>query len=359
MRLAHFEALAPLCPRCRAERRADTRVVLGPHRVADDGVVEEGALHCPAPACRHEFPILDGIPLLLPDPARYMAESQAQLLAREDLPDATLSLLGDAIGPGTPFEAARHHLGAYAHDHWGEFGTASAGTFPPGSVARALHAGLALLGEGMPDGPTLDIGCATGRATAELAATGAGLVLGIDLNFAMLRLASRAMRRGRLRYPLRRIGLVYDMVEVAVPRPHAARTDHWVCDALAPPFAPGRFARIAALNVLDCVAAPVNLLQALASLLAPGGGAVLATPYDWSPAATQPPYWIGGHSQRGPDAGAAEPLLRALLTPGQHPQSIPDLRIAGELLDHPWTVRLHARSTMVYALHMLGLRKAG
>jgi SAM-dependent methyltransferase/uncharacterized protein YbaR (Trm112 family) len=358
MRLGHFEALAPVCPRCRLEARPDRPLSLGRIETRDGDVIETGALHCTLAECQHEYPIIDAIPILVPDPARFLADSQAQILARDDLSAGTLSALGDAIGPGTPFEALRHHLGAYAHDHWAEFDP-ELGThrFPPGSVARALHAGLALLGEGLPAGPALDIGCSTGRATAELAASGDGLVLGVDLNFSMLRLAAQAQRNGRVAFARRRIGLVFDPVDFAIPTPHAARLDHWACDAMALPFAPGRFARIAALNVLDCVPSPITLLQAMTALLAPGGGAVLCSPYDWSQTATQPPYWIGGHSQRGPHQGSAESLLRAILTEGTHPQSIPGITIAGEIADQPWAVRLHARSTMVYALHLLALRK--
>lgn len=358
MRLAHFEALAPVCPRCRLEGRPDHPLALARIDDRDGDVIHAGALHCAVAECQHEFPIIDAIPILVPDPARFLADSQSQILARDDLPVDALSALGDAIGPGTPFEATRHHLGAYAHDHWAEFDPGiGAPRFPPGSVARALHAGLALLGAGLPAGPALDIGCSIGRAAAELAASADGLVLGVDLNFSMLRLAGAAQRSGRVAFARRRIGLVYDAVAFDIPTPHAARIDHWACDAMALPFAPGLFGRIAALNVLDCVPSPVSLLQAAATLLAPGGGAVICSPYDWSPTATQPPYWIGGHSQRGPHGGSAESLIRAILTEAAHPQSIAGIAIAGEIEDQPWAVRLHARSTMVYALHLLALRK--
>ena len=37
--------------------------------------------------------------------------------------------------------------------------------------------------------------------------------------------------------------------------------------------------------------------------------------------------WIGGHSPRSDFKGDSDPFLRALLTPGAHPQSIPGLSI--------------------------------
>ncbi|HEY4252607.1 MAG TPA: methyltransferase domain-containing protein [Roseomonas sp.] len=361
MRIGHFEALAPVCPRCRLDGRPDSPLTLARIGTREGDVVVDGTLQCLAADCLCEFPVIDAVPLIVTDPARYLADSQTHILAREDLSAEALGMLGDAIGPGTPFEATRHHLGAYAHDHWGEFDPEEAispSAFPPGSVARALRAGVAMLGEGLPNGPALDIGCSVGRAAAELAAAGDGLVLGVDLNFSMLRLAQGVIRRGRVAYPRRRIGLVYDPRDFTVPAPDAGRIDFWACDAMALPFTAGAFARISAMNVLDCVPSPVALLNTVAALLAPGSGAVLSTPYDWAPSATEPAFWIGGHSQRGPHRGAAEPLLRAILTEGQHPQSIAGIKIAGEDPAFPWAVRLHARSTMVYALHLLALRKA-
>ena len=101
---------------------------------------------------------------------------------------------------------------------------------------------------------------------------------------------------------------------------------------------------------------PHALLKGLEHVLAEGGGAVLSTPYDWSNGATPYESWLGGHSQRGPWAGASEPFLRALLTPGAHPHSLGGLRLVGER-DVPWHVRMHDRSTVLYRAHLAALRR--
>ena len=120
-----------------------------------------------------------------------------------------------------------------------------------------------------------------------------------------------------------------------------------------PPFAAGSFQFASAFNVLDCVASPLGFLESVAGMLPSGGRAVLATPYDWSTNVTPMEAWIGGHSQRGPTGGAAEPFLRTLLTAGAHPQSSARLRITGEIENVQWQARLHDRSNVAYSVHLV------
>jgi SAM-dependent methyltransferase/uncharacterized protein YbaR (Trm112 family) len=355
VRLSHFEAFAPVCPRCRSQGRGEQRLVLACIELRDGDVVQEGILHCPSPDCRQEFPILDGVPIILAEVGPFLSHNAAHLLARDDLSGTLESLIGDAIGPGTPHDATRLHLSSYARDHYGMHDPDEAGgDAPPGAALRCLEAGFDLLGDWR--GPALELGCAAGGVTQGMAARCDGLVLGVDLNISMLRFAQRVLATGRVRYARRRIGMVHDRRDFAAPLARPEAVDYWACDALALPFASGAFGMVAALNVLDAVQAPQMLLANIAALLRPGGGAVLACPYDWSPQATNPVAWIGGHSQRGDRGGAAEPLLRDLLTPGAHPMSISGLSIAGEIESFPWRVRLHDRSAVDYRAHILALR---
>jgi SAM-dependent methyltransferase len=293
-------------------------------------------LLCPEPACRREHPIVDGIPIVVPDVRAWAAHQLPSVLRRGDLAPATESLIGDAAGPGTALEAERANLSSYGHGHW-----------LGGSVANVLETALALL-EAPPRGLWLDAGCAAGRATVELARRSGELAVGVDLSFSMLRLAERVRREGRAAFGLRRVGLVYDPVEVDVPDvPDVA---FWCADVGMLPFAEATFAGAASLSVLDSVPSPLAHLSELARALAPGAPAVLGCPYDWNPAATPVEQWIGGHSQRGGSGGSSAAELRRLL-------GAAGLELTAERDGVPWEVYANERSTVRYALDVVALRR--
>lgn len=351
MKLSHLEGLAPVCPRCRLQD-TDAPLVLGQvvRQEAED--VLEGVLHCSALSCRQEYPILDGIPILVPRVRDYVRENVAHLMSRDDVSPLVESLFGDCCGPGSLFDATRQYLSSYGAGHYDDLDPEVEAQ--PGSVVAVLERGLELASSmgSAPAGPTLDLGCAVGRPAFELCARREGLVLGVDLNFAMLRVAARALREGRAVYPRRRVGLVYDRREFPLTFPGSERLDFWACDALALPFADDSFSLATSLNVLDCVADPREHLATLGRVLRPSGQALLTTPYDWSPGATAPEAWIGGHSQRG-GRGPSEPILRELLGESEHPARVPTLRLRGELESLPWTVRIHDRYSANYGVHLL------
>ncbi len=251
----------------------------------------------------------------------------------------------------------RQHLSSYAWDHYGDLDPSEAGRAGPASVVRLLERGLELA-DGISAGPILDVGCAVGRTSFALAERFDVPVLGVELNFAMLRLAAGVLASGVVRYPRRRVGLAYDRREFPVDLPRRENVDFWVCDATALPFAEGTFAAALSLNVVDCVTSPFDSLGSLARVLAPGGTALISSPYDWAPAATPVEAWLGGHSQRGPDEGASAAVLRRLLTPGAHPASIEGLELVAEEANVPWRVRMHERSTVEYETHLMVARKA-
>jgi SAM-dependent methyltransferase len=372
VRRGHFAAFAPHCPRCAGAGDGRHALVLAEVRAERADEVISGILHCPNPGCQHEYPIIDGIPVIVPELRTLLAERGIELLLRDDLDPLLESLLGDAMGPGGWFDVMRQTVSSYAWDGWADLdpeeapaedGPPMPGMVPgpvPGAVRRCLDRLLAMAGH--PDGVerALDIGCGAGRSAFALAERHAGaLVLGIDMHLGLLRLAHGALH-GTVSYPRRRVGLVYDRRRFAVSLVGSERVDFWACDALALPFAAGSADLVAALNVLDCVAEPRRLLAGLAEVLRQDGRLLLATPYDWSSRATPVETWIGGHSQRAAHRGAAEPFLRTLLTEGEHPQSVPGLHLLDETPAWPWQTRLHERSTVSYRSHLLALaRTAG
>jgi SAM-dependent methyltransferase/uncharacterized protein YbaR (Trm112 family) len=349
----HFESLRPICPLCQFQSQREAPLAVSFAVREDDEAIQEGALRCTEPSCRFEFPIIDGIPVVVPDPATFLATNMFQVMARQDLSAELENMLGECAGPGSGVDAIRQQVGCYAWDHYGDLDPAAADTpGEQGSLLRALAAALELPPAGI-DGPVLDAGCSVGRGTFALAGRVGGPVLGVDLHIPMLRLAAAVLRDGEIRYDLRRLGMLYERRRYAVELEAAEQVDFWACDATALPFPRGSFSAFVGMNVMDCVASPLDLLRSAARVLRSGGDLLLASPYDWSGGATSPGAWIGGHSPRSDGAGRSESVLRALLTPGAHAVSVAGLELAGELDDVPWRVRLHDRHTASYRLHVV------
>jgi len=95
-------------------------------------------------------------------------------------------------------------------------------------------------------------------------------------------------------------------------------------------------------------------LNDIGRVLENSGLALLALPYDWTATVTPVENWLGGHSQRGPHGGAAEPLLRRLLTVEGGSAG---LELVTEVASVPWHVRLHDRSVMYYDSHLVVARR--
>ncbi|XZE32880.1 hypothetical protein SH501x_003646 [Pirellulaceae bacterium SH501] len=328
-----------------------------------DSHVVQGFIQCTHLECNAEFPILDGVPILLRDVQRYVSENIQSIVHRSDLHPNMESLLGDCCGQGSLFDTIRQHLSCYAWDHYGDWITPeiysdsepaieSIELGNPGSIRSLLNASMNLADSAI-CGPVLDIGCACGRTTFELAHTKEHGVLGVDLNWSMLRMASEILRTGTSRFPLRHMGVVYQNTAITAPGLPVNPVDFWAVDILEPPFATAQFAECFGFNVLDAVRSPVHLLELTQLLLHAGGIARLSCPYDWSIAATPAIGWIGGHSQRGEHRGDGPSLLRSWLdSKGSSFYSI-----VAELPNYPWTLRLHSRSEIRYLAHLFCLQK--
>lgn len=356
MKLAHFETLAPVCPLCRRQGLDHALSIAVIERESRDDIAA-GILQCTA--CGAEYPVIDGLPILVPDVRQFVQQNLFYLLARDDLTPAVESLLGDAAGPGSALDSIRQHVSSYMWDHWGDLDPQGFGPVPgdaaPGGVTRVLDAGMALAGD-LPAGPLLDIGCGAGRTVAELARRTGRMTLGIDISVPLSRAGRRAAVAGQVDYGLRRAGLVYDRRRYATGQDDDGLVDIWICDVLALPFRADAFALANALNVVDCMVDPRAGLMEMSRILRPGAAALLSVPFDWSGHVTPVEAWLGGHSQRAAHAGRPEAILDMLLSPG--PLAAGGLRRQGEAREVPWHVRLHDRSCMHYAACLVAARES-
>ena len=65
-----------------------------------DGHIVEGTLHCGNEKCQREFPILDGIPIIVTSIRQYIADNIISIYGRRDLSNFTETILGDCCEIG-------------------------------------------------------------------------------------------------------------------------------------------------------------------------------------------------------------------------------------------------------------------
>lgn len=181
------------------------------------------------------------------------------------------------------------HWSPYLHPSGGEYGTipvARSGMEIYYQLARSLAHRAELAGR-----IALDVGCAAGRMTCELARAGARLAIGIDTSSQMIDWARKIAWSPRS-----------DRVYVPVPVTAAAaslcwlrgfdlkgKTEFLLADAQNLPLADQAVHLVACLNVLHRVERPDLVLREIERVLQPGGCLVISNDYDWDPDLTPDP----------------------------------------------------------------------
>lgn len=309
--------LLTVCPGCR--RRTEEGLHLATLERAGDELV------C---ACGCRYPIVDGVPVVTADPAGYLA-APSTVVEDQLAPDLARALAG-------PDEAAYprllEHLSIYLDAHWGD------------AAASALIDKLAAR-RAAPVPAAIELGCSVGRILLELS-RGAERVVGIDLHLGALRRARRLLAGETVPYARRMVGRHY--AEVTARGEPIRGAWRLVCgDALDPPVVPEVFDRVVALNLLDSVARPRQLLAVIDGLCRPGGEVILSSPYAWQGTTLADDERLGGA-----DPAAA---VVAILTSGEGLRAAYTIEEQAEV---PWTLRRDARSAVSYQLHYLRARKA-
>ncbi|MFH0729446.1 MAG: 5-histidylcysteine sulfoxide synthase [Pseudomonadota bacterium] len=184
----------------------------------------------------------------------------------------------------------------YCDAHYGEryFGVEN---FPVACVRHALT-----FMRGQPMKRALDIGCAVGRATFELAKA-FSFVTGLDFSARFIRIAFQLQEKGVIHYELTEEG---DIVSYHENRLSALgldqltdRVEFFQADAtnLKPLYAGYDF--ILAANLIDRLYDPAKFLTSIHERLNPGGLLMLTSPYTWLEEFTQRDKWVGGFRKDG------------------------------------------------------------
>ena len=202
--------------------------------------------------------------------------------------------------PPPPPPASRYEtdklLSEYAEFHYGDeyFGVAN---FPRAVAAKALRA--------MGDRPcrrALDLGCAAGRATFELARR-FDEVTGMDFSARFIGLGTQMAAEGVLRYTLTDEGelVTYHERRLAdlglAPVRGKVRFQQGDACNLKALFA--GYDLILAANLIDRLYSPGKFLATIHARLNPGGLLVITSPYTWLEEHTARAEWIGGYKKDG------------------------------------------------------------
>ncbi|HEY5921449.1 MAG TPA: methyltransferase domain-containing protein, partial [Kofleriaceae bacterium] len=190
-------------------------------------------------------------------------------------------------------------------------------------------------------GLAVELGCSVGRVLAELPAERA---VGVDMHFGAMRRARRLLAGHWLAYARREIGRHYSTATATGK--HTADRKLVCADALDPPLLPDVYDRVVALNVLDSVAHPRQLLSVIDGLCKHGGEIIVSSPYAW-----QSSVMLEHERFGGADPAAA---VRAILTGGTNLRDRYRIEDESEIA---WTLRRDARSSVTYRSHYIRARK--
>ena len=199
------------------------------------------------------------------------------------------------------YESERY-LNEYLLFHYGEAGDVLDWDFGPkdavGFAARCVGETIELAAV-QPNARALDLGCAVGRSSFELARH-CTEVIGIDYSQSFIRAALELRKHGQIHFDRTDEGILTSRVVAKVPPEIDRRRVHFeMGDALKLRATLGDFDVVLAANLLCRLEDPIQLVLKFSQLVRPGGQLILASPYSWSREFTPPPKWLGGYEDDG------------------------------------------------------------
>ncbi len=227
--------------------------------------------------------------------------------------------------PATPnvYYESDKQLAEYAEFHYGDeyFGVAN---FPKALASLAIEA----MGD-KPARNAMDLGCATGRTSFELARH-FEQVVGVDFSARFINLGVQLAEQGTVRYTLSDEGelVSYRSVNLADLGLKSVRGKVGFVQGDAcnlKPFLNG-FDLVLAANLIDRLYDPAKFLDSIHERINLGGVLLIASPYTWLEEHTAREHWIGGFKRDGENFTTLDGL-KALL--GTHfrllraPQDVP------------------------------------
>ena len=216
----------------------------------------------------------------------------------------------------------------YCDAHYGpeHFGVANFGVTCAGIALSAM--------QGRTLGHALDLGCAVGRASFELAKGGFERVTGLDFSTRFFRLATRMRDEGYLRYAFPEEGEVVSFHEIGLQElgldTVRDRVRFYQADACNLPEKFNGYDLVLAANLIDRLYSPRTFLTTIHERMNPGGLLVIASPYSWLEEFTKKEEWLGGYREAGEPVWTLDGLKETLA---------PHFTMLGEPRDVPFVIR--------------------
>jgi len=341
---------------CGGELEIDDSIIQ-PEIDSSAGEIRDAFLVCRK--CRHLFPVIAGVPILLNDLFAWLRTRYRPIMA------GAATVGGVNPGMNTWLEDHGWHLASEPPDNFREgarwvniftsshYDAVSGGADDESELGRFLSGQISVFDavsemilKHRPDGfrRAIDIGGNVG-GMAWRAAAYTGEVLGIDLTFNPI-LAARRIQIGA---PVpQTVYRRYMDGNIFIERPiEGARdnTEFAVCSALELPFR-GKFDLLFLLNIIDGVPQPRRFLSHVLENLEPGGFVVITSPYSWGSDMSGVDHWLGGT----PGNPSPVAMVGALRDAG--------LTILEDIDNVPWILREHQRWYRVFLNHCVVARKS-
>jgi 5-histidylcysteine sulfoxide synthase/putative 4-mercaptohistidine N1-methyltranferase len=215
----------------------------------------------------------------------------------------------------------------YCEFHYGEelFGVPN---YPKRCAELCLE-----LAKDRPRRKALDLGCAVGRATFELA-RGFDRVTGLDFSANFIRIGVQMKEKGRIQYTRAEEGELATFVEKRLSEfdldGERDRVEFYQADACNLKEIHTGFDLVLAANLIDRLYSPRKFLSSIHERINPGGLLVLTSPYTWLTEFTERGEWLGGFRKDGEPYTTLEALGEVLA---------PHFRRLGEPSDVPFVLR--------------------
>ena len=212
----------------------------------------------------------------------------------------------------------------------------AAANFPARCVTESLQ--TALLPK---NARALDLGCAVGRATFELARH-CSEVIGIDYSARFIEVAEVLRKKRSFNFDYIEEGGLTLPARALKPRGIRGRVSFEHGDAMNLRADLGRFDVVLMANLIDRLSEPRRCLKQLPGLVKSGGQLIITSPYTWLVEYTPRENWLGGFLRMGKEVETFDTLKEILA---------PNFRLA-DRKDLPFLIREHARK------YQLGIAEA-